>query len=547
LTLCRKDIVAPPPPNPPGSRRRSRRDPPTIDLKPNPAHEAARPEEGRETAPASDVSDAAGLPSDAGATGATEPEPRAAESETASVPAEDQRSAAATGARDEPPFVGPPPDLDERLIETAESREAARGPERGAPDSPEAPTMLGGHEPGNLDEKRPIEPERRRPSGLGALLGASALGGLIGAGLAYGAATVWRQPSSRVETRLAQIEERLGALPTRENLSGLERRIAALEPEQRALAERLTRVQALADAASKRAEDALNRPLPTAGAAPPAAAPGADTLADINQRLATLETELRSQAQAIEAAKALDGRIAEQSQRLAAFESRAAEQAQQLAATRQQLTQQVAPLASQLQQVTQQLAQQRERLAAGERQLTELRPEAMQAGVRVVASDRVGDALRDGSPYPSALAALQRLNVDPARLRPLEPFAASGAPTPAVLAQEFKPLGQKIIAEARGPTSDWSDKLWRMAEGIVTVRPMGETGSTATPALVARIENALDRGAVGEAAAAWDALPEPARRLSEDWARKLKARAAAEDAARSISTEALAALDVATR
>jgi hypothetical protein len=64
---------------------------------------------------------------------------------------------------------------------------------------------------------------------------------------------------------------------------------------------------------------------------------------------------------------------------------------------------------------------------------------------------------------------------------------------------------------------------------------------------VARIEAALSRGDVQDAAAAFAILPEPARASAGEWGRRLEQRAAAEAAARAVSAEAVAALTPATR
>ncbi len=50
-----------------------------------------------------------------------------------------------------------------------------------------------------------------------------------------------------------------------------------------------------------------------------------------------------------------------------------------------------------------------------------------------------------------------------------------------------------------------------------------------------------------DAAAAWDSLPEPSRRLSEDWGRQVKAVAQAHQAAQAIGTDALATLNRTTQ
>jgi uncharacterized coiled-coil protein SlyX len=554
------DLVTESPPNANSRRQRSRRVPPTIDLQATSTSEAdpAPAEAPHASETPADVSDAVGAPSDDAGLKSDVPSPSEAQASRvlgdASGPEtrEPPEEKPAAGVH-EPAFEAPAASIDEKRIETAESREPE--PERAATSALDAVGLRADRDgPPDFDGKdrdAPGDRNRRREYGLGALLGATALSGLVGAGLALFGMS-YLTPPDRTGARLALIEERVGAAAPSGALAALERRLAAVEPEQRNLAGRLDRIQAQAEAAAQRAQEALNRP------APQAAAAGASTgqldpaaLEALDARLAALEGELRALRESdAEAAKGLEARFAEQGQRLAAFEARATEQNQQVATVAQQLAQQgqqLTQLSRQIAQQGQQTAQQGDRLAAIEKQLAELGPKAMASGVRVVAADRVSDALRDGAPFPHAFTALQRLDGDAARLAPLEPFAQVGAPTAAALADAFKPLGQRIIAEARGPATGWTDRLWRMAEGVVSVRPMGETGSTAVPSLVARIENALSGGRFQEAVAAWDALPEPARRLSEEWGKTLKARAAADEAAKRVSAEALAALDAATR
>ncbi len=76
---------------------------------------------------------------------------------------------------------------------------------------------------------------------------------------------------------------------------------------------------------------------------------------------------------------------------------------------------------------------------------------------------------------------------------------------------------------------------------------MGDPESTGAASVVARIENALERGTVGDAATAWDTLPEQARQVAPDFGAKLKQRAAAEAAAQKIYTDALSSLEASTR
>src|SRR5829696_5284500 len=358
--------------------------------------------------------------------------------------------------------------------------------------------------------------ERRRRASVGGLVAAALLGGFVGAGVTAAAERYWPQRGDTTGPRIAQLEQRMAAVPT-PDVGAIERRLAAMETQQRETAQRAQAAQAAAERATERADAAASPPADPAAAPQPAAA-GLDSVAleKIDSRIAALEDRARTQAEG-------GSKAAEQ------IEARLTEQAKQVAT--------LAP---------QQAEQQNQRVEALAKQFAERGPEAA-AALRVVAADRVANALRDGTPFPEAFGALARLKAEPQRLSAIEPFAKAGAPSAGALAQEFKPIAQKIIAEARGPATGWSDRIGRMAEGIVTIRPVGEPGSNTVPSLVARIDDALARGALAEAAAAWDALPEPARRAQEDFGRRLKARAGAEEAARAISNQALAALDAATR
>jgi hypothetical protein len=246
-------------------------------------------------------------------------------------------------------------------------------------------------------------------------------------------------------------------------------------------------------------------------------------MTDLSNRLAALETQVREGV------------------------AQAKESAQAAAGATQTLTGTTQTLESATQTLERRIAEQDERLAALSRQVAEGGSEAMRAGTRVLLADRLSDALRTGAPFGDILKGLQRFQTDPARLAALEPFAKDGAPTAAALAQSFQPLSERILRET-GPSSDsWSDRLLRMMERVITIRPVDEPGSNSPSSLVARIRSALSRGAFAEAAAAWDALPEPGRRVSEEWGRQLKQRAAADNAARAIAADAIAALNASTQ
>jgi hypothetical protein len=318
----------------------------------------------------------------------------------------------------------------------------------------------------------------RRPSVFLPMLAAALLGGVVGAGLLFALQDL-RPPS--VDPRIAALEQRVASLPQN---GAQTTAVQAMQARIQALEAARTASDDRVAAAQAAAEQALNRPVPAPDAKDEAA------IADLTQRLSAIEGQLQTNQQA-------------------ATEARSA------------LTVQVEDLSK--------------RLSQGS-------DDATKATVRMVLAQRVAEALRLGTPYAETLSALRANGADAARLSALEPFAEKGAPTAAALARSFEPLSAGILRDDRAPAGRFTDRLLRMADKVVTIRPVDEPGSSDVTSLVARIEQALERGNVQEAVASWEALPEPARRLSDEWAARAKARAAADAGAQAVANDAIAAL-----
>jgi hypothetical protein len=402
----------------------------------------------------------------------------------------------------------------------------------------------------------PPAPERR--SSAGALIGSGLLGGLVGAGLVYGLQT-WQDPAPvPSDPRIAQLEQRVNALRQQPaapggqpqgDTSALGERLQALEAARGELDQRLQAIQGTAQQAASQAQEALNRPAPEA--AQPQASPQTEAaLADLSTRLGALDEQVRANGQnatnAANVTQELDRRLADLDRRFGEREQRFQETDRRLADLDRQLAESNRRFAD----TDRRFGEQEQRLAALSQQAAENTRNvttASQTGTRVVLAGRLNEALQGGAPYAEVLDGVRKAGTEPARVVPLEPFAQEGAPTPTELAQSFEPVETAILRESRGPAEGWTDRILRMADKVVTVRPVNEPGGSGVSASVTRIRQALERGDVVEAAAAWDALPEPARRVSEEWGRQVKSVAEAHRAAQAISSDALASLNRTTQ
>ena len=171
-------------------------------------------------------------------------------------------------------------------------------------------------------------------------------------------------------------------------------------------------------------------------------------------------------------------------------------------------------------------------------------PEAM-AAARIVLAERVQRALAGGRPFAGDIGALTKSGVAQADLAGLTAVAASGAPTREALQAGFRKHGAMFQREVMPASDSWSDKLLALTSRVVTIRPVGDNGSTDPATLPIRLESAIASGDIVKAAALWAQLPEPARRASAELGADLQKRAAADAAIAKIAQDAVAALGVA--
>ena len=152
------------------------------------------------------------------------------------------------------------------------------------------------------------------------------------------------------------------------------------------------------------------------------------------------------------------------------------------------------------------------------------------------------ERLRAGAGFGPELAALQRLGVDAAALAPLE-AVVNGAPTNIALAASFNAVAPHVLAATSAPDQgSVTDRFLAHLHNLVKVRELNETAGDDPQALVSQIEAASRRGEIGAAVAAFDKLPEAARKAAGDWPTLARAREAAETALQSIREAAVGRL-----
>jgi hypothetical protein len=285
-------------------------------------------------------------------------------------------------------------------------------------------------------------------------------------------------------------------------------------------------------------------------AAPSAATPSDPAIADLSARLAKIEGAQQTQPQpdpalasrigAVEAAtKSLKDRIddaagaAQKAQAQAAAAADAAKGTQN-AATRSDLDALSARLAA-LDSTVKKLAD----------NVTHQPRSADDRAARLtIAAEALRAAVERGVPFQAELAAVTSFGVDQNATAPLEPFAATGVPSAAALAQELAALAP-TLQQAAEPASDNSTFLGRLktnAQHLVSITPVDAPVGDDPVSVATRI--AVDAAHADIAAALADIakLPGAAKPLAAAWVQKAQAREAAIAASRTLAADALAAL-----
>lgn len=194
-----------------------------------------------------------------------------------------------------------------------------------------------------------------------------------------------------------------------------------------------------------------------------------------------------------------------------------------------------------------------ERLNTIERAASDLKSSAEQQSAkpvddaplrRTVAASLLDTSVRQNEPYAGALAAVKPLAADPAQLKPLDAFAASGVPNDAALSRELLALLPKLApaqSEAPAPNTGFLDRLQAGAAKLVRIERTDAAGSGNNSA-IARATAAARSNDVATAKRELLTLTPADRTAVQPWLDKLAARDAALAASRQFAADAMAAL-----
>jgi hypothetical protein len=163
---------------------------------------------------------------------------------------------------------------------------------------------------------------------------------------------------------------------------------------------------------------------------------------------------------------------------------------------------------------------------------------------RMVTAALLETLVRTGDPFPAALAAAKSLAPSPDTLKPLENFATTGVPSPAVLSRELLALIPKLSPPAPSkPTTGSSlvDRLEAGAAKLVRIERTDAVGSERGN-VVARITAAALHNDYHEARRELTTLAPADRAAAQAWIEKADERDAAIAASHRFAADAMTTL-----
>jgi hypothetical protein len=164
---------------------------------------------------------------------------------------------------------------------------------------------------------------------------------------------------------------------------------------------------------------------------------------------------------------------------------------------------------------------------------------------RLVSAALLDVQVRIGEPFPATLAAAKALAPNPDVLKPLDQFAEKGVPSAGRLSSELLALVPKLSPAAQPSTATTGtgivERLQAGAAKLVKIERT-DTAGTDRGAVVARITAAALRNDFNEARRELKTLEPDDRAAAQSWLERADARDAALAASRQFASDAMAAL-----
>ncbi|MDD9329948.1 MAG: hypothetical protein PV353_05985, partial [Bartonella sp.] len=141
-----------------------------------------------------------------------------------------------------------------------------------------------------------------------------------------------------------------------------------------------------------------------------------------------------------------------------------------------------------------------------------------------VAVNALKNAIDRGGSYVRELETVQHFSSSIAGLDLLQKTAHTGLPSSAKLSADFAYVADKIVAtqNSLAPNADFLKKIEIWIKSFIVSRPIGYVEGTTVPAIVARMEFAIQAGDYEKALAEWQTLSQNAKDISVDFIDQLK-------------------------
>ncbi len=143
--------------------------------------------------------------------------------------------------------------------------------------------------------------------------------------------------------------------------------------------------------------------------------------------------------------------------------------------------------------------------------------------IAIVALRRAADG---DQPFVADLDLAVALGIASDAVSELRPLAARGVPTVAEIQAEFPAVADAIVAATTtaNPDAGFFERLVGSARGLVTVRPTTPQPGNDPPAVLSRVEAAVNRGDLATALNEREALPAAGKEASAAWAARARDR-----------------------